>query len=114
VWYHRNEDPRPAHGVPSYYENVMRTQGLRPEDYPDPLLHRTFGAALGISAPPSAPSASASVTVEPAAAEGVEGKTPARPFLTEISLRVCSPPHETEERHGTVPGEWSAPTRPSG
>jgi len=46
VWYHRNEDPMAAHGTPSYYENVMRTQGLDPSAFPDPLLHRTFGGAM--------------------------------------------------------------------
>ena len=47
VWYHRNIDTAPAHGVPTYYENVMRTQGLDPHAFPDPLLGRTFGAAMG-------------------------------------------------------------------
>ena len=91
VWYHRNEDPRPAHGVPSYYENVMRTQGLRPEDFPDPLLHRTFGAALSVSAPPFTPSPPSNAT-ERALTEDVEGAAPKLAIgvacLTESSLYI--------------------------
>lgn len=33
--------------VPTYYQNVMRTQGLDPHAFPDPLLSRTFGASMG-------------------------------------------------------------------
>ena len=47
VWFHRNVDPQAAHGLPSYYANVMRTQGLDPAAFDDPLLHRTFGGAMG-------------------------------------------------------------------
>eukprot|EP01052_Picozoa_sp_SAG31_P045466 SAG31_NODE_8309_length_1477_cov_1.000726_2_plen_317_part_01 len=47
VWYHRNEDTMASHGVPSYFDNVMRSQGLDPAAFDDPLLHRTFGGAMG-------------------------------------------------------------------
>ena len=47
AWYHMNQDTKATHGVPTYYENVMRTQGLNPAHFADPLLHRTFGAAMG-------------------------------------------------------------------
>lgn len=47
VWYHRNVDPVASHGGASYYNNVMRSQGLDPAAFPDPLLARTFGAAIG-------------------------------------------------------------------
>ena len=46
-WYHRNVDTQEEHKVPSYFDNVMRGQGLNPEQFEDPLLHRTFGGSLG-------------------------------------------------------------------
>lgn len=47
VWFHRNEDTMATHGRPTYYQNVMKSHGLDPDAFPDPLLHRTFGAAMG-------------------------------------------------------------------
>jgi hypothetical protein len=47
AWYHMNQDTKATHGVPTYYENVMRAQGLEPAHFKDPLLHRTFGAVMG-------------------------------------------------------------------
>ena len=45
VWYHRNTAP--SDGAPTYYEETMLTQGLDPAAFPDPMLHRTFGGAMG-------------------------------------------------------------------
>jgi hypothetical protein len=95
-----NEDTMPKHSVPTYYDNVMRTQGLDPAAFTDPLLGRTFGGSMGGTGYSKLAGSETALGAKVAAGgvaavlevvlETVEGCAGQSSFLTALASRVAA------------------------